>query len=147
MTEEKPLKSKKGLYRITDEFCRFWLKFVFPRRGELEIDRRDVVLNDIKVGLSQHLSAVYEKISMELLSGHMDMFFPFTKIGKWWDKGEEIDIIGINPDLNSILFGEVKWTGRPGLKGLDFSGGNLYMLTKQICKFRLTVKSHSVILS
>ena len=50
---------------------------------------------------------------MELLSEHMDMFFPFTKIGRWWDKDEEIDIIGINPDLNSILFGEVKWTGRP----------------------------------
>lgn len=113
VTEEKPLKSKKGLYRITDEFCRFWLKFVFPRRGELEIDGRDVVLNDIKVGLPQHLSAVYEKVSMELLIEHVDMFFPFTKIGRWWDKGEEIDIIGINPDLNSILFGEVKWTGRP----------------------------------
>lgn len=113
VTEEMPLKSKKGLYRITDEFCQFWLKFVFPKRGELEIDRTDVVLNEIKNGLPQHLSYVYEKVAMELLLKHSDMFFPFTKIGRWWEKGEEIDIVGINPGLNSILFGEVKWTEKP----------------------------------
>jgi AAA+ ATPase superfamily predicted ATPase len=113
VTEEKPLKSKKGLYRITDEFCQFWFKLVFPRKGELEVDRSDVVLNDIKKDLPQHLSNLYEKVAIELVLGHTDMFFPFTKIGRWWEKGEEIDIVGINPDLNSILFGEVKWTERP----------------------------------
>ena len=30
ITEEKTLKSKKGLYRIQDEFFRFWFRFVFP---------------------------------------------------------------------------------------------------------------------
>ncbi|MBI1818860.1 MAG: ATP-binding protein [Nitrospirae bacterium] len=113
VTEEKPLKSKKGLYRITDEFCQFWLKFVFPRRGELEIDRSDVVLNDLKNALPQYLSIVYEKVATELLLEHAGIFFPFTKIGKWWDKSEEIDITAINSDLNSILFSEVKWTGKP----------------------------------
>ena len=29
ITEEKPLKSKKGLYRITDEFFQFWFKFIW----------------------------------------------------------------------------------------------------------------------
>lgn len=113
VTEEKPLKSKKGLYRITDEFCQFWLKFVFPRRGELEIDRTGAVLNDIKKNLPQHLSAVYEKVAMELLMEHTGIFFPFAKIGRWWEKDEEIDIVAINPDVNSILFGEVKWTHKP----------------------------------
>ncbi len=43
----------------------------------------------------------------------MDSFFPFTAVGKWWDKHEEIDIVAINPQLNSILFGEVKWSNKP----------------------------------
>lgn len=113
VTEEKPLKSKKGLYRISDEFFQFWFRFVFPRRGELEMERIDEVLSDIKKGMSQHLSSVYEKVAVELLWKNMDMFFPFTAVGRWWERNEEIDAIGINPDLNSILFCEVKWSEKP----------------------------------
>ena len=112
-TEEKPLKSKKGLYRITDEFFKFWFKFIFPRRGELEMERTDNVLSSIKEETPQYLSSVYEKVAIEVLWRHMDMFFPFASIGRWWDKNQEIDIVGINKDMNSILLGEVKWSERP----------------------------------
>ena len=27
-------------------------------------------------------------------------FFPFSKIGKWWDKNEEIDLVVVNPELH-----------------------------------------------
>lgn len=120
VTEEKPLKSKKGLYRIRDEFFHFWFKFIFPRRSELEMGRVDEVLSSIREGMPQHLSSVYEKVAIELLWKHMDRFFPFTYIGRWWDRNEEIDIVGINGDLNSILFGEVKWSERP--IGIDIYG-------------------------
>jgi len=113
VTEEKPLKSKKGLYTITDEFCQFWFKNVFPRKGELEMDMEDPVLNDIKASLPQYLSFIYEKIAKELLIQHSEHFFPFTKIGRWWEKNEEIDVVGLNPALNKILFCEAKWTSKP----------------------------------
>ncbi len=112
VTEEKPLKSKKGLYRITEEFFQFWFRFVFPRRGELEIGRAESVLSGIKEGVPQHLSTVYEKVATELLWIHMDRLFPYTEVGRWWEKNEEIDIVGVNRDLNSIVFGEVKWSGK-----------------------------------
>lgn len=117
VTEEKPLKSKKGLYRITDEFFQFWFKFIFPRRGELEMERIDNVLISIKDGMPQHLSSVYEKVALEVFWRHIDRFFPFSSIGRWWDKNDEIDIVGINKDLNSILFAEVKWSEK--LVGID----------------------------
>lgn len=41
VTEDIPLKSKRGLYKIKDEFFQFWFRFVFPRRAELEMDRVD----------------------------------------------------------------------------------------------------------
>lgn len=113
VTEEKPLKSKKGLYAITDEFCQFWFKNIFPRKGELEMDMEDAVLNDIKASLPQYLSFIYEKIAKELLIQYSEHFFPFTKIGKWWEKNEEIDVVGLNPTLNKILFCEAKWTSKP----------------------------------
>lgn len=113
VTEGRPLKSKKGLYRITDEFFQFWFRFIFPRRGELEMGRTDDVLSDMKKEMRQYLSSVYEKVAIELLLKSMDRFFPFTTVGRWWERNEEIDIVGINPDLNSILFCEVKWSERP----------------------------------
>jgi AAA+ ATPase superfamily predicted ATPase len=42
----------------------------------------------------------------------MGKFFPFSNVGRWWDKNEEIDIVAINPEVNSILFGEVKWSNQ-----------------------------------
>ena len=113
VTEEKPAQSKKGLYRITDEFFRFWFRFVFPRRGELEMGKTGEVLAEINAGLPQHLSAVYEKVAAELLGKHRDRFFPFTSIGRWWEKNEEIDIVAVNSRINSILFTEVKWSEKP----------------------------------
>ncbi len=117
VTEEKPFKSKKGLYRISEEFFNFWFKFVFPYRGELELGRINDVLLRTKNGMQQHLSTVYEKIAMETIWQYMDRFFPFTAVGKWWDKNEEIDIVAINSQENSILFCEVKWSNK--LVGLD----------------------------
>ncbi|MEW6455144.1 MAG: ATP-binding protein [Acidobacteriota bacterium] len=116
VTEERPLKSKKGLYRITEEFFQFWFKFIFPRRAELEMGKIDNVLKSIREGVPQHLSLVYEKVAIETIQRYSESFH-FTSIGKWWNKYTEIDIIGINKDLNLILFGEVKWSKKP--VGLD----------------------------
>ena len=113
ITEEKALKSKKGLYRIQDEFFRFWFRFVFPRRGELEMGRVEEVIRSIKEDFPQYLGLLYEKIAVECLWNHMDSFFPFERIGRWWDRNEEIDVVGVNKQQNSILFGEVKWSEKP----------------------------------
>jgi len=113
VTEEKPLKSKKGLYRITDLFFSFWFGFVFPKRGELEMDRIEDVLGSIQNRLPHHFAATYETVARQTLWDHMQSFFPFNSVGKWWDRNEEIDIVAFNKELNSILFGEVKWSEKP----------------------------------
>ena len=113
VTEEKPLKSKKGLYTISDEFCHFWFKHVFPKKSDLEMDKRDVVLKHIQESFSQHVSIIYEKLALALLPNYSDQFFEFSRIGKWWDSHDEIDVVALNPALDEILFGEVKWTSKP----------------------------------
>lgn len=113
VTEDKPLKSKKGLYRITDDFFQFWFKFIFPRRGELEMGRTQEVADSIMSGLPQYLAAVYEKVAIETLWRHRDALFPFSRVGRWWERNEEIDIVALNADLEAILFGEVKWSVKP----------------------------------
>ena len=34
----------------------------------------------------------------------------YKKIGKWWHKGEEIDIVALNEDSKEIAFIECKWS-------------------------------------
>ena len=112
-TEEKPLKSKKGLYRIIDNFFQFWFKFVFPGREKLEMGRTGEVVERIRKEFPVHLSFVYEHVAREILWKHRENIFPFDSVGRWWHKNEEMDIVAINRELNSILFGEVKWSTKP----------------------------------
>lgn len=110
VTEDKPLKSKKGLYRIKDEFFQFWFRFVFPRRAELEMDNVDGVIKRIKQEIPDYLSFVYEKVAREIVMNHSSLFFIFEHLGRWWDKYDEIDLVGLSKESNAILFGEAKWS-------------------------------------
>jgi AAA+ ATPase superfamily predicted ATPase len=49
VTEDKPVKSKKGVYRINDEFFKFWSRFVFSRRAELKMDN---IQENAKIGVA-----------------------------------------------------------------------------------------------
>ena len=112
VTEDKPLKSKKGLYKIKDEFFQFWFRFVFPRRSELEMDNVDRVIENIKQEIPDYISFIYEKVAREIVMNNMDLFFNFERLGRWWNKNEEIDIVGLSEEKNAILFGEAKWSQR-----------------------------------
>jgi len=39
-----------------------------------------------------------------------EKIFSFTKIGKWWYKDKEIDIVALNEQSKQILFCECKWS-------------------------------------
>jgi AAA+ ATPase superfamily predicted ATPase len=110
ITEEKPLKSKKGLYHISDEFFQFWFKYIFPQRSDLEIGNIQKVLDNIRSDWQQYVSFIYEKVAAEILWKHREYIFPFSKIGRWWQKNEEIDLVAVNKELDAILFAEVKWS-------------------------------------
>jgi AAA+ ATPase superfamily predicted ATPase len=113
VTEAKPLKSKKGLYRIVEPFFRFWFNFVFPRRAALEMGRVDEVLLTIRKGFPTYLSLVYEEVAKELLWQHMAGILPVDSVGRWWDRNEEIDLVAVNKEQNAVIFGEVKWSRKP----------------------------------
>ncbi len=112
-TEDTPHKSRKGLYRISDNFFRFWFQYVFPYKSDLEIGRFDEVSRKIKESFNILASNVYEKVSIEILWGFREKIFPFERVGRWWDKDNELDIVALNAAGKGILFGEVKWSNKP----------------------------------
>jgi hypothetical protein len=116
VTERIPEKSRRGLYRIEDNFFNFWFRFVFRNRDLLEEGRREEVVKIIKREMREILSRNYEKVSLELLRGAVgrgELGFHLTRYGRWWERNEEIDIVGINLDTKEILFAEAKWSNRP----------------------------------
>lgn len=116
VTEKIPEKSRKGIYRIDDNFFNFWFKFVFRNRSFLEENRITEVALKIKEEMPALLAENYEKISGEILRNNiLNKKIPlnFEVYGRWWDRNEEIDLIALNSRTNEILFGEVKWSNKP----------------------------------
>ena len=117
VTERNPEKSKKGLYRITDNFISFWFKFVHPYRSYLEIEQTELVMKRIKEQFRpNHVSFVYEDICRKQLMHqglHKTPDLHLIQVGRWWSKDKEIDLVGFSEDKEHVVFGECKYTSRP----------------------------------
>ncbi|MCX8095705.1 MAG: ATP-binding protein [Caldisericia bacterium] len=113
VTEKNPLKSRKGIYKIEDQFFKFWFRYILPNKSLIEEGEIEKVLNLILDDFNIFVSEVYESVAIDILKSYKYLFFDFDKIGKWWDKNEEIDIVAFSEKENKILFGEVKWTNKP----------------------------------
>lgn len=117
ITEDNPEKSKRGLYRLKDNFVRFWFLFVYPNKNMLETDHTDFVVRRIRDNLVvRHIAYVYEDICLQKmwqLAAANELPFTPDKIGRWWDNKNEIDIVAYDSNGNSILFGECKYTNQP----------------------------------
>ena len=119
VTEKMPEKSRKGIYRIDDNFVHFWFRLVFRHRSLLEENRIDKVILKIKEAMPGLLAENYERIAheilMDALPARRKKDYPiagFEYYGRWWDKTGEIDLVATNSQTNEIIFGEVKWSNK-----------------------------------
>ena len=117
VTEDNPEKSKRGLYRIKDNYIRFWFRFIYPNLSYIESGNSALVMDWIRKDLiKQHTAFVYEDICRERLwDMNRDEIWPFkiTKIGGYWDKDTEIDIAAVDLIENNLLVGECKYRQEP----------------------------------
>ena len=112
ITEENIEKSKKGQYKIKDNFIAFWFQFIYPNKALLEMGKDEAVLKKIKSNfIDNNVSYIYEDVCREKMWDLNDekIKVTFDKIGRWWDANHEIDIVGLNSDGNEIIFGECKY--------------------------------------
>lgn len=107
----------RGLYRLTDDFLRFWFRYVAPNRSVLEQGRTEPVRAAIEETLSTHTSETFERVSQQAVATS-GFGGSFARIGRWWDGGEEIDVVGVDPESETLLLGECKWTESPVGTGL-----------------------------
>lgn len=106
ITEKNPLKSKKGLYFIKDNFFRFWFLYVLGNKSQLELNNTEYVLKKIKENFNGYVSKTYEDISIEYTLKNYELL----KCGRWWDKNSEIDVVGVGDDY--LIVGECKYSNK-----------------------------------
>jgi AAA+ ATPase superfamily predicted ATPase len=115
------IKSRKGIYRIKDNYFKFYFRFIFPYMEYIEMGEEDFVLKEIKTNFQRYSGLVFESVVTDLIKENRNIIpMQFTRMGSWWSAGEEIDIVAINENTQEILFGEVKYTNKlVGVKTLN----------------------------
>lgn len=121
VTEKNPEKSRKGLYFIADNFIRFWFRYVYPYKGELELDNMQIVLEELhKDFLEKFVAFAYEDICKDILADlcrRGEIPFMPSRIGSYWlndyDGDTEIDVMAIDHQNRRIFAGECKYHAKP----------------------------------
>lgn len=121
ITEKNPENSRKGLYFIADNFLRFWFCYVYPYKGELELDNMQIVLDEIHKDFKEKFVAfAYEDICKDifakLCSNNAISFVP-SRIGSYWlndyDGDTEINVMSVDHQNKQVFAGECKYHTKP----------------------------------
>ena len=116
-TETRPEKSKRGLYRIADAFLRFWFRYVHPHQGSLDLGLADAVLAQrVRPTFDQFVGYAFEEAARAFVArlaraGELD-FLP-ERVGSWWDREGEVDVVAVSDADGALLLGECKWSVNP----------------------------------
>lgn len=121
--------TNKGLYRITDNFFRFWYAFVFTNISELDGGDVDGVYKySIEPQLHEFAAMPFEDICREYvreLQKAGKLPFRYAKMGRWWGKttvrrgdeaelaDTEIDLLAVSKQFDKFIVGECKFKGKP----------------------------------
>ena len=104
---------QRGLYKITDNYFRFYYAFVYPHTSELEYGgAQGIYTYAVAPYLDEYISRVFEDIAVQYLRKQNNagaLPFHFTKIGRWWNKTDEIDIMALDAEGSQMLLGECKY--------------------------------------
>ncbi len=97
---------------VVDPYFYFWFKYVKPNMSILEGGGEEQVLETIRKTYNEYMAGIIESlIRREILQQMIAqgiLRVESGKIGKWWYKGEEIDVVVTSSSQS--LFVEVKWS-------------------------------------
>lgn len=112
---EKP--GKKTVYFLTDNFFRFWYRFVPQNITAIGSGRIGIVYpHAVRRHLSDYMGLIFEKMCQEYLLYYADdLPVQLNDLGQWWgtDSGKkkqiQIDIVGTPAEGNEYLIGSCKF--------------------------------------
>jgi len=115
VTETQPHKSRRGIYRLKDNYLRFWFRFVLPNRSQLERGAREMVFNTaIRPEIDHFSASVFEQVCGQYFwRAGLKSQLPFMprQIGGWWQANQEVDLALLGEERMMLV--ECKWSNRP----------------------------------
>ncbi|MFH1471936.1 MAG: ATP-binding protein [Nanoarchaeota archaeon] len=119
---ENIMKSKRGIYLLSDNMFKFWFRYIYPYKEFIEKNQQAFVAdNFIKPEFNEYVSLVFEDIcreAVQIMNSKKILPAVFSKIDRQWGRisgrpaGEsqyEIDIVALGEKTKDILFAECKW--------------------------------------
>ena len=104
--------AKRGLYKVKDPFFSFWFGFVRPNKRQLELGLENNVWEGVRGEFNRHLGRIFEEVCREVLiemTKRKLLPMRIEKIGKWWRKETEIDLLSLERKDKKALAVEAKW--------------------------------------
>ena len=92
------------------------MRFIYRQLSIYESGNFPYFLNRLNTSISEFMGFAFENITRELLiqlNHHNAAPFYFHRIGRWWDRQSEIDLVALNSETRQTLFVECKWTSTP----------------------------------
>lgn len=115
-------KSRMGIYKLDNSYFNFYYRFVYPYYSELVEGNIEIIYEDIiSKQMNDFIGLEFEKIAVQMMKKmnmKNDLPIRCLRIGRWWNKQTEIDIVGYDYQ-NNFIFGECKWRNeKVGIKTL-----------------------------
>lgn len=112
VTEVRPERSRRGLYRLADPFLRFWFRYVYPHRSTLEAGGSRQLLDAVVLpDLDTFMRAPWEDLCRQHLiaDGERLLGWRPLRVGRYWDARTEIDLVAVDASGERAAFVECKW--------------------------------------
>lgn len=119
---------KKTIYRIEDNFFRFWYRFVPQNISAISSGRFPQIYEQaVKKHIPTYMGLVFEKMCRDYLLRY-ETFYPIllSEIGEWWGsdaktkKEVQIDIVGTSAENDEYIIGSCKFKNEKiGVDELD----------------------------
>ena len=104
------LKAKGALYFLKDNFFDFWFRFVYLYKQQLEEGKAGIVLESIRKECNYYLSRKFEFFIAEVI--YQLNIMDISRLGRWWHRDKEIDLVALNEKTRECLFCECKWSDK-----------------------------------
>lgn len=118
----EPATGKKGVYEITDNYYKFWYRYLFTNRNYYEMLGTELASAEIMESINDYMGSIFEDMCQQyLIRAAKQRKLPFVpyQIGKWWGNNpilkaqDDIDILAVDRSGEKGLFCECKFRNKP----------------------------------
>ncbi len=139
-TEREPEQSRRSRYTVADPYLRFYHRFLEPHLANIVRGANKAVWRTIERHWRAFVGThTFEELCREWVYAAAETdrlsFLP-QRVGSHWSTTEQIDVVAVNWDEATVLYGECKWK-----KNSALNEGEVKKLFQKAEQINLTTRS------